>query len=154
MSSISPFLWFDSEAEEAAQFYVTLFPNSSIGDVARYPEGSPMPAGTAMTVSFVLDGLPVQALNGGPQFPFTEAFSFFVQVDGQEEIDRYWDALTANGGEESQCGWLKDRWGLSWQIVPSNLGELLGNPDPERAARAMQAMLGMKKLVIAELEAA
>ena len=94
------------------------------------------------------------ALNGGPQFAFTEAFSFFVQVETQEEIDRYWNALTADGGQESQCGWLKDRWGLSWQIVPANLGTLLGNPDPERAARAMQAMLGMKKLVIAELEAA
>jgi len=154
VSSISPFLWFDSQAEEAAEFYVSLFPNSSIRGVARYPEGSPMPAGTAMTVSFVLDGIEVQALNGGPDFRFTEAFSFFVQVETQEEIDRYWNALTANGGEESQCGWLKDRWGLSWQIVPANLGALLGNPDPERAARAMQSMLGMKKLVIAELEAA
>ena len=154
MSSISPFLWFDSEAEEAAEFYVSLFPNSSIRGVARYPKGSPMPAGSAMTVSFVLDGVEMQALNGGPQFAFTEAFSFFVQVETQEEIDRYWNALTADGGQESQCGWLKDRWGLSWQIVPANLGTLLGNPDPERAARAMQAMLGMKKLVIAELEAA
>ena len=113
-----------------------------------------MPAGSAMTVSFVLDGVEMQALNGGPQFAFTEAFSFFVQVETQEEIDRYWNALTADGGHESKCGWLKDRWGLSWQIVPANLGTLLGNPDPERAARAMQAMLGMKKLVIAELEAA
>ena len=154
MPSITPFLWFDSQAEEAAEFYVSLFPGSSIASVARYPEGSPLPAGTAMSVSFVLDGLTVQALNGGPQFPHTEAFSFFVQVETQDEIDRYWDALVADGGEESQCGWLKDRWGLSWQIVPANLGALLGNPDPERAARAMQAMLGMKKLVIAELEAA
>ena len=154
MSSISPFLWFDSEAEEAAEFYVSLFPDSRIENVARYPEGSPVPAGTAMSVSFVLDGVPVQALNGGPQFPFTEAFSFSVQVETQDEIDRYWNALTSDGGVESQCGWLKDRWGLSWQIVPSRLGELLGDPDPARAARAMQAMLGMKKLVIAELEAA
>jgi len=154
MSSISPFLWFDSEAEEAAEFYVSLFPNSRISEVARYPEGSPMPAGTAMSVTFVLDGIEVQALNGGPEFTFTEAFSFFVQVETQEEIDRYWDALTADGGEESQCGWLKDRWGLSWQIVPKAMGELLGGPDRERAARAMQVMLGMKKLVIAELEAA
>jgi predicted 3-demethylubiquinone-9 3-methyltransferase (glyoxalase superfamily) len=154
MSSISPFLWFDSEAEQAAEFYVSLFPNSSISDVARYPEGSPMPAGSAMSVTFLLDGVEVQALNGGPEFAFTEAFSFFVEVETQEEIDRYWDALTADGGEESQCGWLKDRWGLSWQIVPKAMGELLGGADTERAARAMQVMLGMKKLVIAELEAA
>jgi len=154
MPSITPFLWYDSQAEEAAEFYVSLFPDSSMGNVARYPEGSPMPAGTAMSVTFVIDGLEVQALNGGPQFPHTEAFSFFVQLDTQEEIDHYWDALIANGGEESQCGWLKDRWGLSWQIVPSNMGDLLGGPDPEKSARAMQVMLGMKKLVIAELEAA
>lgn len=154
MPSITPFLWYDSQAEEAAEFYVSLFPDSSIGTVARYPEGSPMPAGTAMSVTFVIDGLEVQALNGGPQFPQTEAFSFFVQVDTQQEIDHYWDALIAGGGEESQCGWLKDRWGLSWQIVPSNMGELLGGPDPEKSARAMRVMLGMKKLVIAELEAA
>jgi len=154
MSSISPFLWFDSEAEEAATFYVSLFPDSRIESVARYPEGAPVQAGTAMSVSFVLDGLPVQALNGGPQFRFTEAISFFVQVETQAEIDRYWNALTADGGVESQCGWLKDRWGLSWQIVPTRLGELLGGPDPQRAARAMSAMLAMKKLVIADLESA
>ena len=154
MSLISPFLWFDSQAEEAAEFYVSLFPDSRITHVARYPEGGPAPAGSAMSVSFVLDGLEIQALNAGPAFPFTEAISFFVQAKTQEEIDRYWDALIADGGEAGQCGWLKDRWGLSWQIVPPVLGELLGGPDPERAGRVMQAMMAMKKLVIAELEVA
>lgn len=154
MPTISPFLWFDSQAEEAANFYVSLFPNSRILSIGRYPEGSPMPAGTAMSVSFVLDGLEVQAMNAGPQFPFTEAISFFVESPDQQTIDRYWNALIADGGEPSQCGWLKDRWGLSWQIVPPILGELLSSPDPERAGRVMQAMLGMTKLVVAELEAA
>jgi len=154
MSSISPFLWFDSQAEEAAEFYVSLFPDSRITNVARYPEGGPALAGSAMSVSFVLDGLEIQALNAGPMFPFTEAISFFVSVETQEEVDRYWNALTENGGEAGQCGWLKDRWGLSWQIVPSALGRLLSDPDAERSARVMQAMLGMRKLVIAELEAA
>ncbi|GAB3606713.1 VOC family protein [Conyzicola nivalis] len=154
MSSITPFLWFDSQAEEAAEFYVSLFPDSRIVSVNRYPEGGPMPAGTAMSVTFEIDGLEVQALNAGPGKPFTEAISFFVQVETQAEIDRYWDALIANGGRPDQCGWLKDRWGLSWQIVPSVLGSLIGGPDPERSARAMQAMMGMTKLVIADLEAA
>jgi predicted 3-demethylubiquinone-9 3-methyltransferase (glyoxalase superfamily) len=154
MSSISPFLWFDTDAYEAAELYVSLFPDSRILNVGRYPEGSPGEPGSVMSVSFVLDGLEVQALNAGPQFPFTEAFSFFVQADTQEKIDHYWDALIADGGAPSQCGWLKDRFGLSWQIVPPRLGELLGDPDPERAARVMRAMLGMQKIVIAELEAA
>jgi predicted 3-demethylubiquinone-9 3-methyltransferase (glyoxalase superfamily) len=154
VSSITPFLWFDSQAEEAAEFYVSLFPDSRLVSVNRYPEGGPMPAGSAMSVTFVIDGLEVQALNAGPGRPFTEAISFFVQVETQDEIDRYWDALIAGGGEPGQCGWLKDRWGLSWQIVPSALGSLLGGPDAERSARAMRAMMGMKKLVIAELEAA
>jgi len=154
MSSISPFLWFDSQAEEAAEFYVSLFPDSRITNVARYPEGGPAPAGSAMSVSFVLDGLEIQALNAGPTFPFTEAISFFVNVETQEEVDRYWNALTENGGEAGQCGWLKDRWGLSWQIVPSALGRLLSDPDAERSARVMQVMMGMKKLVVSELEAA
>ncbi|GAB2460217.1 putative 3-demethylubiquinone-9 3-methyltransferase (glyoxalase superfamily) [Conyzicola lurida] len=154
MSSISPFLWFDKDAYEAAELYVSLFPDSRILNVGRYPDGSPGEPGSVMSVSFVLDGLEVQALNAGPQFPFTEAFSFFVQADTQEKIDRYWDALIADGGAPSQCGWLKDRFGLSWQIVPPRLGELLGDPDPERAGRVMQAMLGMQKIVIADLEAA
>ena len=154
MTSISPFLWFDNQAEEAAEFYVSLFPDSRIVSVGRYPEGSPMPAGTAMSVSFVLDGLEIQALNAGPMFPFTEAISFFVSVETQDEVDRYWDALTGDGGEAGQCGWLKDRWGLSWQIVPSALGRLLSDPDAARASRVMQVMMGMQKLVVAELEAA
>ena len=151
MSSISPFLWFDSEAEEAAEFYVSLFPDSRVVSVSRYPEGTPT-AGSAMGVTFVLDGVEVQAMNAGPAFPFTEAFSFFVSLDTQEEVDRYWDALLADGGEPSRCGWLKDRFGLSWQIIPRQLGELLGDPDPARAGRVMQAMLGMEKIVIADLE--
>jgi len=154
MSSISPFLWFDSQAEEAATFYVSLFPDSRIVSVARYPEGAPQPAtpGAAMSVSFVLDGLDFQALNGGPQFAFTEAISLFVTAETQNKIDFYWDALTSDGGEAGQCGWLKDRWGLSWQIVPPALGDLLGDPDIERAGRVMRAMLGMQKIVIADLE--
>jgi len=154
MSSISPFLWFDSQAEEAATFYVSLFPDSRIVSVARYPEGAPQPAtpGAAMSVSFVLDGLDFQALNGGPQFAFTEAISLFVTAETQDKIDFYWDALTSDGGEAGQCGWLKDRWGLSWQIVPPALGDLLGDPDIERAGRVMRAMLGMQKIVIADLE--
>lgn len=154
MSSISPFLWFDSQAEEAATFYVSLFPDSRIVSVARYPEGAPEPAtaGAAMSVSFVLDGLEFQALNGGPQFAFTEAISLFVTAETQDKIDFYWDALTSDGGEAGQCGWLRDRWGLSWQIVPPALGELLGDRDVERAGRVMRAMLGMQKIVIADLE--
>jgi len=154
MSSISPFLWFDSEAEEAANFYVSLFPDSRIVSVARYPDGAPEPAtpGEAMSVTFVLDGLDFQALNGGPQFAFTEAISLYVTAETQDKIDFYWDALTSDGGEAGQCGWLKDRWGLSWQIVPPALGELLGDRDVARAGRVMRAMLGMQKIVIADLE--
>lgn len=154
MSSISPFLWFDSQAEEAAEFYVSLFPDSRITSVARYPQGSPDPAlvGTAMSVSFVLDGIEFQALNGGPQFAFTEAISLYVNAETQEKIDFYWDSLTSDGGESGRCGWLKDRWGLSWQIVPPVLGELLGDTDVGRAGRVMQAMLAMEKIVIADLE--
>jgi len=153
MQAISPFLWFDDQAEQAAEFYVSVFPNSRILGVSRYGEGAPQPAGTAMSVSFVLDGLEVQALNGGPEFYFTEAISLFVKAETQEEIDRLWDRLT-EGGEPSRCGWLKDRYGLSWQIVPPVLFELLGDPDPARAGRVMQAMLGMGKLDIAALRAA
>jgi predicted 3-demethylubiquinone-9 3-methyltransferase (glyoxalase superfamily) len=156
VSSISPFLWFDDQAEQAAELYVSLFPNSRILDVSRYPEGSPAPAvpGSAMSVGFVLDGIEFQALNGGPQFRFTEAFSLFVTAETQEKIDFYWNALIADGGEPSQCGWLKDRFGLSWQIVPPVLGELLGGQDRDRAGRVMRAMLSMQKIVVADLEAA
>jgi predicted 3-demethylubiquinone-9 3-methyltransferase (glyoxalase superfamily) len=154
MQTISPFLWFDDQAEQAAQRYVEIFPNSRIVSVARYGEGAPQPAGTALTVSLVLDGLEVQALNGGPAFPFTEAFSFQVSVPDQAECDRVWDALIADGGEPGRCGWLKDRWGLSWQVVPTALPALLSDPDPGRAGRAMNAMLTMDKIDVAALHAA
>jgi predicted 3-demethylubiquinone-9 3-methyltransferase (glyoxalase superfamily) len=145
---ITPFLWFDSEAEEAANFYCSIFEHSRILDVARYPDGK------VLTVTFELEGLQVTALNGGPQFGFTEAFSFSVSCDDQAEVDRLWDVLTANGGEESQCAWLKDRFGLSWQIVPKILPRLLGDPDPERANAVMQAMLQMRKIEIPVLQEA
>ena len=154
MQKISPFLWFDDQAEEAAEFYVSLFKNSKITNVSRYAEGAPFPAGTAMAVSFVLDGVEFQALNGGPVYKFTEAFSMFVRADTQEEIDELWDKLTSEGGEPGQCGWLKDRYGLSWQIVPPVLGQLLSDPDAVKAGRVMQAMLQMRKLDIAQLQAA
>jgi predicted 3-demethylubiquinone-9 3-methyltransferase (glyoxalase superfamily) len=154
MQTISPFLWFDGQAEEAANHYVSIFKNSQILGISRYGEGAPLPAGTAMSVTFSLDGLEFQALNGGPEFTFTEAISFFVNAETQEEIDYLWTQLTADGGQESQCGWLKDKFGLSWQIVPPALSELLGDPDPARSGRAMRAMLGMTKIDIAALRAA
>jgi predicted 3-demethylubiquinone-9 3-methyltransferase (glyoxalase superfamily) len=154
MQKISPFLWFDDQAEEAANFYVSIFKNSWIQSVSRYAEGGPGEPGTAMSVSFTLDGLEFQALNGGPQFSFTEATSFFVSAAGQEEIDHLWEKLTSDGGEPGQCGWLKDRYGLSWQIVPPVLGELLGDPDPDKASRVMQAMLAMGKIDIVALQTA
>ncbi|MDQ1609909.1 MAG: hypothetical protein QOE16_2641 [Microbacteriaceae bacterium] len=154
MQKISPFLWFDNQAEEAAEHYVSIFKNSRIVSVSRYGEGAPAPAGTAMSVTFELDGLEFQALNAGPMFTFTEAISFFVNAETQEEIDDLWEKLTSGGGEPGQCGWLKDKFGLSWQIVPPVLGELLSDPDPARSGRAMQAMLGMSKLDIAALTAA
>jgi predicted 3-demethylubiquinone-9 3-methyltransferase (glyoxalase superfamily) len=154
MQTISPFLWFDTEAEEAAQFYVSIFPNSRIESVSRL-EGAPGPEGGVMSVSFVLDGLEVQALNGGPaHFSFNESISLFVRAETQSKIDELWERLTADGGEPGQCGWLKDKYGLSWQIIPPALDELLGDPDPARAGRAMQAMLAMSKLDIAALRAA
>lgn len=151
MQKISPFLWFDDQAEEAANLYVSLFEDSEITDIARYPEGTPGPAGKVMTVNFRLEGQEYTALNGGPQFSFTEAISFVVHCKDQDEVDRFWSQLT-EGGEESQCGWLKDRFGLSWQIVPDRLGELLGDPDPARSQAAMQAMLQMSKIEIKTLE--
>ena len=151
MQKISPFLWFDSQAEEAANFYISLFDDAEITNVARYPEGTPGPAGQVMTVSFRLAGQEFTALNGGPEFTFTEAVSFYVRCKDQGEVDHFWTQLT-EGGEESQCGWLKDRFGLSWQIVPDRLGELLGDPDPTRAQAAMQAMLQMSKIEIKTLE--
>jgi predicted 3-demethylubiquinone-9 3-methyltransferase (glyoxalase superfamily) len=153
MSRITPFLWYDTQAEQAANFYVSVFDNAKILNVTRYGDGGPAPKGTAMTVMFELDGQKFTALNGGPHFRFNEAVSFVVQCRTQTEVDRYWRALSA-GGEESQCGWLKDKFGLSWQIVPESLGRLLNDPDPQKAQRVMGAMMTMKKIDIAELERA
>jgi predicted 3-demethylubiquinone-9 3-methyltransferase (glyoxalase superfamily) len=153
MTNITPCLWFDTEGEEAAEFYTSIFPNSRITHVARYGEAGPREAGTAMTVSFELDGKQFVALNGGPEFSFSEAISFQVDCRSQDEVDDYWSRLSA-GGEEGPCGWLKDRYGLSWQIIPSRLTELLADPDPETSQRVMAAMLQMKKIEIAELEQA
>jgi predicted 3-demethylubiquinone-9 3-methyltransferase (glyoxalase superfamily) len=148
MPEQKPCLWFDGQAEEAAEFYTGIFPNSAITSVTRNPDGS------ALVVEWTLDGRPYQGLDGGPQFAgFTEAISISVDCADQAEVDHYWEALT-DGGEESMCGWLKDRFGLSWQIVPRRLVELVGDPDPERARRAQQAMYGMRKIVVAEVEQA
>lgn len=153
-SKVTPFLWFDHQAEEAARFYVSIFPNSRLLEVAHWAEGSPYPAGTAMSASFELDGREYIALNGGPHFKLTEAFSMFVNCEDQAEVDRYWNALLSGGGTESQCGWLRDKYGLSWQIIPKALGRLLGDPDKARSGRAMKAMMVMVKLDIAALEKA
>jgi predicted 3-demethylubiquinone-9 3-methyltransferase (glyoxalase superfamily) len=153
MLKITPFLWFDDQAEEAAAFYVSVFPNSKITGVSRYTDAGPGPAGSAMTVQIELDGLPMTLLNGGPVFRPTEAFSLSVSCEDQAEVDRYWAALT-EGGEESQCGWLKDRYGFSWQIVPRALTEVIGQPDRAKAKRAMEAMFQMKRLDIVKLREA
>jgi predicted 3-demethylubiquinone-9 3-methyltransferase (glyoxalase superfamily) len=150
---ITPNLWFDTEAEEAADFYVSVFKNSRIVDVARYTEGSPREAGMVMTVEFELDGQPFVGINGGPQFQFDEAVSFQITCETQDEVDYYWDRLT-EGGSEGQCGWLKDKFGLSWQVVPTGMGELFSHPDKTRAERAMQAMLEMSKIDIEALRQA
>lgn len=154
MRRIHPFLWFDNQAEEAMNFYVSVFRNSKIGEVVRYGDGGPGPKGGVMTASFELDGQPFTALNGGPAFNFTEAVSFSVDCRDQAEIDEYWNKLTADGGVSSQCGWLKDKYGLSWQIVPSELGVLLGDPDRAKGQRAMEAMLQMTKIDLARLRRA
>jgi predicted 3-demethylubiquinone-9 3-methyltransferase (glyoxalase superfamily) len=153
MPSITPNLWFDTQAEEAAAFYISIFPNSRILSVARYPEGSPGTPGTVMTVEWELDGKRFVGINGGPHFTFDEAVSFGIECDTQDEIDYYWDKLL-DGGEEGQCGWLKDRYGLSWQVTPKGMDEVFRDPDPKRAERAMQAMLGMRKIDLAELRRA
>jgi predicted 3-demethylubiquinone-9 3-methyltransferase (glyoxalase superfamily) len=153
MRPIVPNLWFDTEAEQAADFYVSVFPDSRIISTAHYPEGAPGPTGTVMTVEFEMNGQRFVGINGGPQFPFTEAVSFQITCETQEEVDRYWEVLT-EGGEESMCGWLKDRYGLSWQVVPAGMDEVFADPDPEKAQRAMQAMLSMRKLDLAALQAA
>ncbi len=153
MPTITPWLWFDTEGEEAAQFYTSVFPNSKIVEVTHYGSAGPRPEGMVMTVSFELDGRRFVALNGGPEFSFNESISFFVDCKDQEEVDAYWSKLS-EGGQEGPCGWLKDRFGVSWQIIPTALGRLLSEPDPERAQRAMKAMLSMKKIEVEELERA
>jgi predicted 3-demethylubiquinone-9 3-methyltransferase (glyoxalase superfamily) len=153
MPKITPFLWFEHQAEEAANFYVSVFPNSRIVGTTRYGEGGPGPKGSVMTVVFQLDGQEYIALNDGPHFKFTEAVSFSVDCKTQREVDEFWGKLTA-GGEEGQCGWLKDKYGLSWQINPRILGEMLGDPNPEKSKRVMQAMLEMKKIDIEGLKQA
>jgi predicted 3-demethylubiquinone-9 3-methyltransferase (glyoxalase superfamily) len=147
---ITPYLWYDGVAEEAANHYVSIFPDGKIIQVDRVPEGAPLPAGTVLTVTFELAGQRFVALNGGPAFNFTEAMSLFVECADQSEVDRYWTALT-EGGSESQCGWLKDRYGVSWQIIPRQLSELMNDPDPVKSARVMQAMLGMSKIEVQAL---
>jgi predicted 3-demethylubiquinone-9 3-methyltransferase (glyoxalase superfamily) len=153
MQKITPFLWFDANAEEAMNFYTTIFENSEIVSVSRYGEGSPGQAGTVMTATFILDGQTFMALNGGPHFKFTEAISFFVNCETQEEVDELWEKLS-EGGEQGQCGWLTDKFGLSWQIIPTALGELLGDKDPEKSKRVMEAMLQMHKIDIEKLKQA
>ena len=153
MQKFTPFLWFDGKAEEAMNFYTSIFQNSKIGNVVRYGEAGPGPKGTVMTATFRLDGQEFIALNGGPQFKFTEAISFWVNCETQEEIDEMWEKLSA-GGEKGRCGWLKDKYGLSWQIVPPVLGEMLGDKDPEKSKRVMMAMLQMDKIDIKTLKQA
>ena len=153
MQKITPFLWFEHQAEEAARFYTSIFKNSKICKIARYGEAGPGPAGSVMTVEFQLDGQEFVALNGGPHFPFTEAISLVVNCRTQAEVDRFWRKLSA-GGKEVQCGWLKDKYGLSWQIVPTVLGELMSSPDAAKSQRVMQAMLKMVKLDIKKLKQA
>ena len=148
-----PNLWFDNEALEAAEFYTSIFPNSRIVNVSRYTEARPRPAGAVMTAEFELNGNRIVAINGGPEFTFSEATSLQIRCDDQEEIDHYWERLT-DGGQEGPCGWLKDRYGFSWQVIPADIGELFADPDPERARRAAEAMFEMKKLDIAALRAA
>jgi predicted 3-demethylubiquinone-9 3-methyltransferase (glyoxalase superfamily) len=153
MPRLIPNLWFDTQALEAAEFYCSVFPNSRIVSVARYPEGAPGPAGEVMTVEYELDGQRMVHINGGPQFTFSEAVSLQIDCADQAEVDHYWDALV-DGGAESQCGWLKDRYGFSWQVVPAGMDELFSDPDQARAQRAMQAMLGMRKLDVEALRRA
>ena len=153
IQKITPFLWFDYQAEEAARFYTSIFRNSRVEAITRYGEAGPGPKGSVMTVAFELEGQKFTALNGGPVFKFTEAVSFTVNCETQQEVDEMWEKLSA-GGSEVECGWVKDKYGLSWQIVPTALMEMLGDPDPERKERVMRAMLKMTKLDIAGLEAA
>jgi len=148
MKKITPFLWFDNQAEEAMNFYVSLFKNSKVLNVSRGPDGK------AFIMSFELDRQEFMTLNAGPQFKFNESVSFYVDCEDQAEVDYFWDTLTADGGEESMCGWLKDKYGLSWQIIPRQLGELMGDPDPEKSKRVTDAMLKMQKIIVADLQKA
>ena len=154
MQKITPFLWFDDDAEEAVRFYVSIFPNSRILNEARYGDAGPGPKGKVMTMTFELDGQRFMALNGGPQFRFNEAISLLVNVESQSELDQIWSRLLEGGGQPSQCGWLKDRYGLSWQVVPTVLGTMMQDRDPARTKRVMEALLQMKKLDIPKLEEA
>jgi predicted 3-demethylubiquinone-9 3-methyltransferase (glyoxalase superfamily) len=153
MHKITPFLWFNNQAEEAMNFYVSIFKNASVLSVNRYGKGAPMPEGTVLTASFELDGQPFVALNGGPMYKFSPATSFVVNCENQAEVDYYWDKLSA-GGKPNQCAWLNDKFGVSWQIVPKQLGQLLSDPDPIKAGRVMQAMMQMRKIDIAGLQRA
>jgi predicted 3-demethylubiquinone-9 3-methyltransferase (glyoxalase superfamily) len=154
MQKITPFLWFDGQAEEAAKLYTSTFRNSKLGKVTRYGDAGPGPAGSVLTVSFEIEGTEFTALNGGPTYQFTPAVSFVVNCETQDEVDHYWDKLAADGGKEVQCGWLTDKFGVSWQIIPTILPRLLNDPDPAKANRVMQSMLQMVKLDIGKLEAA
>jgi predicted 3-demethylubiquinone-9 3-methyltransferase (glyoxalase superfamily) len=153
MNGITPCLWFDTQGEEAANFYVSLFPNSRIVSVDRYGDAGPRAAGSVMTVDFELDGQRYVALNGGPEFTFNEAVSFQISCADQDEVDYYWDKL-GEGGEHGPCGWLKDKYGLSWQVIPEAFLQLVSDPDPAKSQAVMSAMLGMKKLVVSELQEA
>jgi predicted 3-demethylubiquinone-9 3-methyltransferase (glyoxalase superfamily) len=153
MQKIMPFLWFDDKAEEAMKFYTSIFKNSKIGRITRYGQGGPGPKGTVMSCTFQLEGQEFMALNGGPQFTFSPAISFFVNCETQEEVDELWEKLS-EGGEKERCGWLKDKYGLSWQIIPTTLGKLLSDPDPQKSNRVMTAMLQMDKIDIARLQQA
>ena len=153
MQKITPFLWFDGKAEEAMNFYISIFKNSKVGKVTRYGDAGPGPKGTVMSATFQLEGQEFMALNGGPQFTFTPAISFFVNCEAQQEVDALWEKLS-EGGKKERCGWLKDKYGLSWQIIPSTLGKMLGDKDPEKSKRVMQAMLQMDKIDIKRLQEA
>ena len=154
LRKITPCLWFDTEAEDAATLYTSIFENSQITSVSHFGSAGPRPEGMVMTVAFELDGQPFIALNGGPEFTFNEAISFQVSCQSQDEVDYFWSKLTEGGGQEGPCGWLKDRFGVSWQIIPTALDQLIADPDPDRSQRAMKAMLGMQKIDIAELRRA
>lgn len=154
MQKITPFLWFDNQAEEAMNFYTSIFKNSKVKTVSRYGDAGPGPKGTVMVAKFELEGQEFMVLNGGPRFKFTQAVSFVVNCTSQQEVDELWEKLLAGGGAEDACGWLRDKYGLSWQIIPTALGEMMSDPDKQKAGRAMQAMLKMKKIDIAEMRRA